>query len=201
MPTTKGTIMTDYPMAADLEAVRAALAQHSRHPERDVLILELLAEGVRLHELAALGAPSPCRERAANGTKVLCLTIERGKAPGREGAIVAFAGTAREALERFLRKREAIEGRGAFEEPLFPTSGPLALPSPAVLRWMFRRAAERAGVSRFDAHSLRRGAMTEWLAAGASLGEVAKWARRQNIDLLTRYLRDHQEETPEDPRE
>ena len=110
-------------------------------------------------------------------------------------------GAARDALERFLEKRAEVEGGPASGGPLFPLSGPLALPSASTIGRMLARAGEQAGLSaRLGVRSLRRAMITQLIAAGASLNEIALLARRARTGELGRHRPDGPDETPKAPR-
>lgn len=181
--------MDRIPTEAEIAALRTALETVSQVPARDGAIVALLLELVRYSELRTLRLSA--RAVGDDGAPAITLSLVPAKAapPGRYVAL-RLGGHAAQAVDRLLAAREAHDGAPRLGAPLFPASGPYAVPAIRSFRCALTRAAHVAGTPGLGGpHSLRRGAMTIAVERGVSLGDVMRLARHRGLGSLEGYLR------------
>lgn len=188
----------DYHQAADVEAVRGHRELAGRHVQRtelrdlfavcgsgpagvrDAALLAILAgAGLRRSEAVALTLPDYEPSTGA-------LRVTRGK--GNKARTAYVTNSARVALERWLAVRGSEPGallcpvrRGGRIEIRHMTDGALRLRCVAL--------AERAAVSGFTPHDLRRTWVSELLDAGADLVSVQGLAGHSSPAITAKYDR------------
>jgi integrase/recombinase XerC len=145
---------------------------------RDRAILELLyATGLRVSELVGLDRAAV--EREAKLVRVI------GK--GRKERIVPFGEPAGEALERYIRDRPALAGRGKGTDALFLNARGGRLTVRSVHRLVRRYLLATSLRTGLSPHSLRHAFATHLLERGADLRSIQELLGHSSLSTTQKY--------------
>lgn len=190
----------DYQRAADLESVRGERLPHGRALNsgelralfadcasdrtpaggRDAALLAVLyGAGLRRSEAAALDFRDYNAETGA-------LTVRAGK--GNKARIVYAAGGTQRAIDAWLKIRGLEDG--ALFHPVNKGGQIECRRMSAQAVWLAaQKRANRAGISHFSPHDLRRSFITDLLDTGADISTVQKLAGHSQVTTTQRYDR------------
>lgn len=144
---------------------------------RDAAIIRLFADtDMRLAELAGLTLDNLDLD---SGTAALLGKDRRPRA-------CPFGAKTAQALDRYLRVRDAEHGAGATKALWLSEKGRGAMQSGGIAQ-MLKRRGLAAGIAGLHPHQLRHSAVHTWLANGGAEGDAMRlfgWKSRQ---MLTRY--------------
>jgi len=144
---------------------------------RDFAIVLLLARlGLRAGEVAAMRTDDIDWRRGE--------LVVRGK--GRREERLPLPVDVGEAVVGYLRRGRPRAGdRVLFRRACAPL-GPLGVSG---VKWVVRRACDRAGLARVGPHRLRHTAATQMLRAGGGLAEVAQVLRHRSLSTTAIYAK------------
>ena len=163
------------PRAMDPEDVRCLLSVIDNIRDR-AMVLVLLRTGMRIGEvLTTRLSDLNIRERT--------ITIFEGR-KNRRGRVVYFSNDARDALKRWLRKRDSTK------QFLFYARGRPTM-SYTTARMTFERYLEKAGLAHkgYSLHCLRHTFASELLNAGMRLECLQQLLGHDSIEVTRRYAR------------
>ncbi len=140
------------------------------------IVFVLLDTGVRARELLALDVGDVDLTTGA-------VMVRQGK--GGKDRIVYLGAKTRQALQRYLRRRQDVSMGASSPLWVSRSGGRLKL---AGLRQVLRRLAERSGVEHCHPHRFRRTFALWSLRAGMDIYSLQRLMGHADLDMLRRYL-------------
>lgn len=147
---------------------------------RLALLLLYLDTGARLNEIAGLRIEDVDLNRGL-------IKIQPATAKGRKGRSVAFGSKTERALRRYgMVFRDPVLTQAGMNERFFlsPAGDPI---TPNGIYQMFRRMAQRTGISRLHPHLLRHTSGTRDIERGKSTREVQNKLGHSSVTVTERY--------------
>jgi site-specific recombinase XerD len=142
---------------------------------RDEAIIRLFIDGgLRLSELVGL--------QVSDVDQDLEVVIVMGK--GRRGRAVPFGAKTGNAIARYLRQRDRVQGASRISALWLGAKGPL---TGSGVAQMLRRRAKDAGVDHLHPHQLRHTAAHRWMAAGGQEQDLMRIMGWRSREMVGRY--------------
>jgi len=171
-----------------LTALEGAAATGSPRGVRDLAVALLLRDsGLRRREVATLRL---CDARISDPRPSVAVWTKGDEAGDR--TTIPLAQRQAEALARWLEVRDKYLVREA-TDPLFVQPGPMRAGTVVHMteddvRYVVRRAAQKAAVQRFSPHKLRHHAITRLAEQGVPVPTLQAFARHRDVNTTMRYV-------------